>query len=280
MKRSFFGFSRVPQSDSQATSAADVQKDTSRSTELSSFKASLPTPLGRVATVTTIEQESVLCTPSESKESFPSLGKPSRKRMINVVDALATLLCILCLIGSIIVVHPSLPYAAQLAYTRQLIAVGFFLGVMTQCMLRTVPYAFLLIEARYGRSTLQNFDGLLRWTPLANHLGVVWRILLILLLLLPLGLSIGYKRYTGGVGYGHVNITQVALGPSALPGTQGIGTSTTVTNATAPFVAATVMTDSLAEFGSSPSPVYGYNLVLLSETKAAALDTPLPENVT
>lgn len=209
-----------------------------------------------------------------------SLGKPSRKHLINVVDALATLLCALCLIGSIVVVSPSFSYAAQLAYTRQIIAVGFLLGVMTQCMLRTVPHAFLLIEARYGRSTLQNFDGILRWTPLANNLGAIWRLSLLILLLLPLGLSIGYKRYTGGVGYGKSSTTDVGLGPTAPPGTQGIGISTTVTNATSPFIAATTNSELLPDFNNGSSPVYGYNLVLLSETQAAALDAPLPESIT
>jgi hypothetical protein len=264
MKRSFFGFSQVPQRDDLAREDQDSAGANPKAINLTSFRklsSTLSLPLG------------------EHNIPNRSLGKPSRKHLVNFVDVIALSTCLLCLAGAIVVVKPSLSYATTLGYTRQIIAVGFLLGVMTQCMLRVVPHAFLLVEARFGRSTLQNFDGLLRWTPLADHLGVVWRVLLIVLLLLPLGLSIGYKRYTGGIGYGHVNSTLVELGPTAPPGTQGIGSSTTVTNATAPFIAATLATEKVPDFESGAKAVYGYNLVLLSKTRAAALDAPLPEHV-
>lgn len=254
--------------------------------------ASHQSPASIVNSTTIEQQETMLYTPPTTADKPPpplfvssGLGRPARKPIVNWVDAAATLLSVLCLIASVVVISPSFAYAAELAYTRQIIAVGFLLGVMSQCMLRTVPFAFLLIEAQYGRSTLQNLDGLLRWTPLANNLGAIWRTCIVILLLLPLGLSVGYKRYTGGIGDTHATMKTVGLGPTAPPGTQGIGFTSTMTNATLPFVGATIDNETVPSFGAARGggggggQVYGYNLVLFSTTDAAALDAPLPENV-
>lgn len=241
-------------------------------------RKAVPTSRDRLSATSSVEYERML-TEKRDKEFVTSLGKPERKGSINWVDALATLLSILCLIGAIVVVNPSFSYSAYLGYTEQIIAVGFLLGIMTQCMLRTVPHAFLLIEARYGQSTLQNFDGLLRWTPLADNMGAIWTVLLGVLLLLPLGLSIGYKRYTGGIGSTGSVTTVVEFGTSSPPGTQSTGVLNQMVNATLPFMAATTTNETLPEFSTGSGQVYGYNLALFSDSEAAALDIPLAETV-
>lgn len=273
------GFKEVPAVDVSTGQTYNSDRDVPFRVLGSVGRKPVATPQDRVPIASTIEQESMLSTQRAEKAPPASLGRPARKAVVNWVDAVATLLCILCLIAAIVIISPSFAYAAELAYTRQIIAVGFLLGVMTQCMLRTMPFAFLLIEAHYGRSTLQNFDGLLRWTPLANNLGAIWRTSIIIVLLLPLGLSIGYKRYTGGLGDTHATTGTVGLGPTAPPGTQGIGFTSTMTNATLPFVGATIDNETVPSFDDQGGQVYGYNLVLFAATDAAALDAPLAENI-
>ncbi|OQV09701.1 hypothetical protein CLAIMM_13793 [Cladophialophora immunda] len=273
-----FSFSKVPQIDSLKTPAHATSREHNVPFRVPApARKAVPTSRDRLS-ATSSEDERML-TETRDKEFVTSLGRPVRKGSINWVDALATLLSMLCLIGAIVVVNPSFSYSAYLGYTEQIIVVGFLLGIMTQCMLRTVPHAFLLIEARYGQSTLQNFDGLLRWTPLADNMGVIWTVLLGVLLLLPLGLSIGYKRYTGGIGSTGSVTTVVEFGTSSPPGTQSTGVLNQMVNATLPFMAATTTNETLPEFGTGSGQVYGYNLALFSVTEAAALDIPLSETV-
>lgn len=235
----------------------------------------LSSKIDRRSSVTNEETDS---TRAARYPAIASSGVPSRKKKINSVDVFATSLCLLCLLAAIIIVIPLMTYSAQLGYNKQIIAIGFLLGVMNQCMLRTVPQTFILLEVQYGPSTLQNLDGILRWSPLANNLSLWWRALVVTFLLLPLGLSVGYKRYTGGVGALRPTLVQATLGPCAPPGTLNVGFTSTMANATLPFIASTTDDTPLPDF-SIKGQVYGYNLVLFSETMAAALDIPFADNV-
>ena len=205
-------------------------------------------------------------------------GKPSRKPLVNIVDAIAVLLSVLCLAAAVIAISPSLRYAAQLQYTRQIIAVGFLLGIMNQCLQRITPYLFIIIETRLGHSTLQSYDGLLRWSPLAYDLRFVWRFLLVILLLLPLMLGVVYKRFTGGIGQIQMPISGGIYGPTAPTGLEAVAGLSIMANATIPFMAAS---NDAVPFNALIEPqAFGFNILLLSNTSAAALDGPVPHHIT
>ena len=53
----------------------------------------------------------------------------------------------------------------------------------------SLPSLFLLLEARFGRSTLQSYDGILRNRPLRRRLSLVWRCVFIIFLAIPLALG-------------------------------------------------------------------------------------------
>jgi hypothetical protein len=205
-------------------------------------------------------------------------SKPARKPLVNIVDAIAVLLSVLCLAAAVIVISPSLHYAAQLQYTRQIIAVGFLLGIMNQCLQRTAPYLFIIIETRLGHATLQSYDGLLRWSPLADHLRFVWRFLLVILLLLPLVLGVLYKRFTGGIGQINLPISGGIYGPTAPSGLEAVAGLSIMANSTIPFMAAS--NDAIPFNALTEPQAFGFNILLLSNTSAAALDGPVSHHVT
>jgi hypothetical protein len=74
----------------------------------------------------------------------PSYGRPAHKPFFNVVDTIAVILSLVCLGVTIGAISPSLPYAAQLRSTGQIIVLGFALGIMNQCPQRVTPPVFLL----------------------------------------------------------------------------------------------------------------------------------------
>lgn len=54
-----------------------------------------------------------------------------------------------------------------------LIVVGFLLSIMNLSLNSVVPTLFLLLEARFGPSTLQNYDGITRNQILGSRLSLV-----------------------------------------------------------------------------------------------------------
>jgi len=90
-------------------------------------------------------------------DTQPWRGKPTNKAWLDWLDLLAMMITTLCFIASIIIVDSRYPFAANMGYAKQIIALGFLLGVMNQCLQRILPYLYLLVEARYGQSSLQNY---------------------------------------------------------------------------------------------------------------------------
>lgn len=131
-------------------------------------------------------------------DASPSLGRPAKKKHFEGSHVFATGLSLVCLIAAYIAVTPQLRLAWLLRFDGQIVAVGFLLGVMNLCTSTVVPHALLLLEARFGRSSLRNYEALLQsqlWSPGASPM---WRLILSLLVALPLGLSVAYKRFLGG----------------------------------------------------------------------------------
>ncbi|KXH44027.1 hypothetical protein CSIM01_12180 [Colletotrichum simmondsii] len=141
------------------------------------------------------------------------------------------------------------------------------------------PTLFVLLEARFGESTIQNYDGLLRNKPTASRLGMSWRVALTLMLALPIALSVAYKTLTGGESRMEIDSfdyisNKTYYGMFQPPGILLFNGVSGFFNATTAFREAT----KLGSNGSEPPiptlpSAYGYNILLLNGTSAAALDT-------
>ena len=170
---------------------------------------------------------------------------------------------------------------------RQLIVVGFLLSIMNLCLGSLAPTLFLLLEAKFGQSTIQNYDGILRNQPLTSKLSLAWRIVLGLMLALPLGLSAAYKNFSGGQSTIIVDaMTYIGnesyYGMFAPPGLQSVGGRTGISlffNATLPFsVASSSINGSDPHLPTHPQ-AYGLNVLLLNNESTAMLDIPQPSYI-
>nr|POE61020.1 hypothetical protein CFP56_64729 [Quercus suber] len=132
-------------------------------------------------------------------DDIRSLGVHSGRRYFETMPLIAVSISLLCFFVSILIITPTLKLAWLLEYNGQIIVIGFLLGVMNLCTTTVVPHVLLLIEARFGISSLQNYEGLLTNRPLSPRLSLYWRLTLALLLALPLGLAVAYKRFIGGL---------------------------------------------------------------------------------
>ncbi|KAL9602407.1 MAG: hypothetical protein Q9219_001830 [cf. Caloplaca sp. 3 TL-2023] len=170
---------------------------------------------------------------------------------------------------------------------RQLIILGFLLSIMNLCLGSVTPLLFLLLEARFGPSTLQNYSGILLNRFTSSRLSAIWRIVIGLVTALPLALSVAYKTFTGGSSAMGVNATALIgnttyYGMFALPGLQQLGEQTGITlfsNATLHFSVASLQHNySEPSFPTRPQ-AYGFNILLLNNESTAVLDVPQPSYV-
>lgn len=227
-----------------------------------------------------------------NKSSFQPLGKPTVKKSIHIVDLLAAGVSLICLALAVIAVASESVSWRLGEGTNQLIVVGFLLSVMNLCLSSVAPRLFLLIEARFGRSTLQNYDGIVRNQLFASRLSVIWRLVLGLMLGLPMGLSVAYKSFSGGESVMHVNVTTYTgnssyYGMFAPPGVQSLGETRGITlffNATLAFAVASTPSSSANQSTIEPAlptdvQPYGYNVLLLNNESTAVLDMPQPSYV-
>jgi hypothetical protein len=211
-----------------------------------------------------------------------AVGKPRAKPFLNSIDVLAVLTSIASLIASICVITPNWTPSWRLRFEGQIIVIGFLLSIMNLCMMRIAPTLFLILEARWGNSRLQNYESLLRNTVTLSHTQLIWRATLLSLILLPLGLSVAYKRFSGG--HSTLSITArypgdygVAPPPMGSYNVMNNFTLYLAINASVPFLDASSNDDiplSLAD-----PKAYGFNTLLIDNTSAALLDVPAPKYV-
>lgn len=128
----------------------------------------------------------------------PAEGKARAKPLLDSIDLLAVLASVATLIAAICVITPDWRASWQLGFENQIIVIGFLLSLMNLCMRRVAPTLFLILEARWGNSRLQNYEALLKTSITLPHTQLIWRATLLSLILLPLGLSAAYKRFVGG----------------------------------------------------------------------------------
>ena len=84
--------------------------------------------------------------------AVPRLENLVRRKPFARIGVLAVIISLACLALGCITISPNLGLAWHLQYTGQIVVIGFLLGIMNICMQKTLPYGFLLLEARFGRS--------------------------------------------------------------------------------------------------------------------------------
>lgn len=226
------------------------------------------------------------------KPNVKALGVPAEKKRLYWMDLLSTTTSLLCLLAAVIVVQNQ--YAAyHLTYNGQLIVLGFLLAIMNACLLQILPVFFLQMEARFGRSYLQDYQAILRNSWMADDTSLMWRAILLALLLLPIALSAGYKQFNDGsaaisIDPNHADYEN-RFGLFAPPRTQPLGTFSGLSwtlNATSLLSAASrVGFPTAASWKWSPEEEptlpdfpasFGLSTLVLNHDSAAILDTPWP----
>ncbi|KAL8868035.1 MAG: hypothetical protein Q9174_005261 [Haloplaca sp. 1 TL-2023] len=216
-----------------------------------------------------------------------ALGRPTRKKRVHRLHLLTAAISLICLILAITVVADERVSWALSHNNYQLIALGFLLGIMNLCLGSVTPLLFLHLEARFGPSTLQNYNGILLNQVFSSRLNFLWRLVLGLSFALPLALSAAYKSFEGGESVMVVNAADTIgeatrYGMFAPPGLQHLGQKTGISlfaNATLPFAVATSREgDSEPDLPESRK-AYGFNVLLLDDERAAILDIPQPSYI-
>ena len=174
-----------------------------------------------------------------------------------------------------------------LGYDHQLIIIGLLLGAMNLCLRRIAPAMFLIIEHHFRGSRLQNYDAILRNTILLSQTSFFWQMNIFILLCLPIGLSVAYKKFTGGQSSSIITTDFPGNYSITTPPLQAYSRMNNsvhfMIDAIAPFMIAAGddavspnSTDSPNSTVSLPAP-YGYNILLLNDSSAASLDMPTPD---
>lgn len=120
---------------------------------------------------------------SNRRPSLEPLGVPIVKKRLHISHVLAAVVSLICLALAITAVANVKVSWLLGQKNYQLIVVGFLLSVMNLCYDSTAPSLFLQVEARYGPSTLQNYDGILCNRILGSRLDALWRLILGLMLI-------------------------------------------------------------------------------------------------
>ena len=168
--------------------------------------------------------------------SSESIGKPSHRKPVNLSDVLILVTLMLCSAVALITVRVT-AVAIALGQTYQLVVLGFLLGIMALCSQRQCLAFFLVLQARYGDSTLQNFEAILRSDAFSTDITRPVKFALLSLFALPLAISAAYKLFTGGVVTRDADSVGGLFGLSGPPGTQRLGNGLSLmVNATLPFI--------------------------------------------
>ena len=208
------------------------------------------------------------------------LGKASPKPRADNIDLFALLVSLVCFVLAILTVVPSLTFSWRLGFKKQIVVIGVILGIQNLCLQRVMPSSFVLLEARLGKSVIQNYDAILRNQYIGRHIHPAWRAGLFVLSILPIALSIAYKQYLGGTGSGPITDNEIrnAFYGLAYP---DLGQYTSMSNsiylsmnANSGFLNASRFDQEYPLHTEFPL-VYGYNTLVLSEDSAALLDVPL-----
>ena len=176
---------------------------------------------------------------------YQPIGERRQKQHIYPKDIFALVISLFCLLVSIKVVLPG-SFSWELGLKRQLQLVGLCLSTMDICRKVLMPKVFLMVEAQFGKSYIQNYDAILRNSTTVSHMAFLWRVVLLVVILLPSSLSFAYKEFfsgtaakalkTSGGYYGLAAPGQLAItGGTSNGGILGVSA---MVNATLPFIQA------------------------------------------
>ena len=114
-----------------------------------------------------------------------SLGKPSEKKHLKILDIPVVLVSWICLAVAILTITPRLDIAWTLRLQHQLQIIGLMLSIMSQCTQILAPKLWIMIEAWLGSPKLQNFNAIFRNSIMVAKAHLVWRALLLAFIFLP-----------------------------------------------------------------------------------------------
>lgn len=137
------------------------------------------------------------CASGDNLTLIIAYGKPSSKPRIDIPYLLIVFVSIAALILSVVIVAHD-RYAWSLGYNNQLILAGISVAAMNLCLNHLAPDLFLMLEVRFGRSSLQNVEGLMRKSLTRNRVDLSWRIVLLICFFLHLGWTRRTRRATSG----------------------------------------------------------------------------------
>lgn len=172
------------------------------------------------------------------------LGVPKREPVIKWADGVAVLVSLACLAAAIATIVDDHWLSWRLGFGGQIIMIGFLLSIMNLCLRTICP---------------------------------------LLLVALPIGLSVAYKRYIDGTStVPHVSTYDGYYGLAPLPlGYYNVINNSPylMTDASVPFLAASASEDIKPLFNGTAT-AHGYNTLMLDNTSAAILDLPMPDYIT
>jgi hypothetical protein len=210
-----------------------------------------------------------------------ALGTPGEKSKYRIVDFLVVIGCLACFILSIYVITPNLYPSWRLGFNNQIVVVGFLLSIMNLCTAKLAPVFLFTIEATLGRSSLHNYEAIIRNAAFLSHVHFPWRATLLFFTLLPIGLSVGYKRFLGGSSTinipsddtQHYGLVTLPMGDFSVMN----NSIYLMINSSVPFIAASESSsnDNIPNFPAA----YGFNTLVLDNMSTALLDLPVPDNV-
>ena len=138
------------------------------------------------------------------RRDSPNLGKPRAKRYLNKYSILAVVGSLSCLAITCFTVLPHFSIPWKLGVIRQFQIIGFLLSLMNQCFLTVASKFFLLVEARFGHSYLQNYNAILRNSFTLPSTNYIWRGVLVSVILMPISLSLVYKEFNSGTAQSRI----------------------------------------------------------------------------
>ena len=230
--------------------------------------------------------ESTQVIQDRDQKTVHSIGLPKEKNFLDLKESLVVLTSLVCLASAVLVIAPGSPIPPRLGYSTQLQVLGVLLAIMNKCFTSISPKFFFVNECRWGRSTLQNYDAILRNSIFVSYTSISWRLTILICAFFPILLGYAYKDkiFTGDAStisiLNPANQTPHFFGLAGPPGVENkwaTGVSYMI-NATGPWYSATMDKTGAIDPPTFPA-AFGFNMLMLSETSSAMLDIPMPEYI-
>ena len=221
---------------------------------------------------------------ANSDPSAKSLGQPVEKHSFTWQDTIMLLTSLLCFLIGILAVA-NVRFAAYLGQKNQLILLGLLLSLMAACTQKQAQLLLIALETKFGTSTLQNYDSILRYSMVDSDVNLPLKAAIAFSFVLPLVLSASYKQFVSGTTILPMDPEVLAFGPVGPPGLAD-GVLALMMNASLPLLVPNVtayQSEPLLAMPANRSAnigSYGFNIQILSDNMTALLDAPLATELT